>query len=318
MLFKLRSLSKLVCIAALGLFFLAADSAQTESAPPVPIWSGQGSIPKGHADRRVFLSPDEHSVIILWPNQDNTESKRLRLPLHNVIYPNVRVQIETHSGGFLYTYKLENREQSDDSITNFSVVIYPDPDIQLRAELWTPVKALSTVKERMGIPGAPPGRLALWLCPDAQSLLPGKATTFGLISEARPGFTTAATEHYPHLDLTDKWPEQILDELEPVLTPSWIDQYVITLGPRYGRDEAAAKIASDYITGIQELVHQTRLAGNSVFVREVLSGLQAIVGGTSSGPLVLRQKPESQLENEILRALHLSLHAAYSFQRRAQ
>lgn len=168
-------LSKLILTgAAAGLLIPTGAFAQAGSGPPVPIWPGQENLAKSYGDRKVFLSPDEHSVILLWPDENGTGSKPVKMPLHNAIHPDLHVQIENDSGIFVYHYDLENEKQSEDTITNFSVVVYPDPSTQLRAELATPVKAISTVKERVGIPGAPSGGLALWLFAENQPLLPAK------------------------------------------------------------------------------------------------------------------------------------------------
>jgi len=84
----------------------------------------------------VFLSPDEHSVVLLWPNQDGTGSKPVTMPLQNAIYPDLKVRIEKDSDVFRYTYDLENGKQSKDSITTFSIVVNPDPNMQVGAEFW--------------------------------------------------------------------------------------------------------------------------------------------------------------------------------------
>lgn len=280
---------------------------ETHSPPPIPIWSGKAPTTKSYGKRRVFLTPDEHSVILLWPAQNGSQSRVRQLPLHNEIDPSLRIEITQNSSAFVYTYALENGKQSKDSINTFSIVIYPDRNLQAGAELWRGGKSTAIVGKRIGIPDAPDGGLVLWSSPDAQPLLPGKVTKFTLTSEASPGFTTAATEHYPHLDLTDEWPEQILDELEPVLTPSWIDQHIITFGPRYRPDESPSHIAADYVTGIRQLIRKGRLEPNSSFVKEVIAGLEPISRG-SSVRFVVTMTPQSDLEKEMLNALQLSLH----------
>ncbi|MBV8864246.1 MAG: hypothetical protein JO210_02470 [Acidobacteriaceae bacterium] len=62
----------------------------------------------------MFLSPDEHSVILLWPNQNGTGSKPVKMPLHNVIQPDLRVRIDRASNAFVYSYHLENGKRSED------------------------------------------------------------------------------------------------------------------------------------------------------------------------------------------------------------
>jgi hypothetical protein len=149
-----------LCVAAL--FSLPATSfAQSCSTPPIPIWSGEWSVPAGYGNRKVFLSPDQHSLIILWPNPDGTETKR-RFNLHNEIDPDLRIHIEDTPSGFRYTYHLKNGMKSKDPLTDFKLVIYPDPQTQAVGESWEGGVAMSTVKERIGIPGAPPGKFAHW------------------------------------------------------------------------------------------------------------------------------------------------------------
>jgi hypothetical protein len=219
--------------------------------------------------------------------------------------------MEGSSGGFHYRYDLENGKQSKDPLMDFLVVVYPDPQIETSSAQWKGGPSLQTVKERVGIPGAPPGRLVDWMCClQEQPLAPGASTNFRLVSESRPGFTSASTEYFPHLELTDEWPEAILDQLEPVLDPKWIAYHFITLGPRYGPDDPATGIASDYLIGIQELIRIHRLELNSPFVKEVIANLDA-VASDSSAQIPITQKPRSELEAEILNALQLALHFDY-------
>lgn len=300
----------LLSIAAILLCIPAAECAQETPAPPIPIWNGEGSVPRGSGDRKVFLTPDEHSVIILWPNPDGTITRRL-FDLHNTVYPELHVQMEGGPGSFRYKYDLENGKQSKDTLVDFSVAVYPDRQIHTESALWKGGFEPPVMKERIGIPGAPPGMDGLWIGDENEALIPGTITHFTLITEASPGFTSAATEHFPHLDLTDKWPEEILNQLDPVLDPKWIEYHFITLGPRYGPDDPAPGIAADYLIGIQELIRIRRLVQDSLFVKEAITDLDAIASG-SSAHFTITQKPASELEAEILSALELSLHIAYS------
>ncbi len=304
------------CVAVI-LLFAAAVSAQSDSAPPIPIWTGDGSVPQGSGDRKVFLTPDLHSVIILWPNPDGTETKR-KFPLHNEIDPNLRVHIESDSGFFRYKYDLENGMQSKDSLRDFSVVIYPDPNAQLSSAEWTKGSVVSNAHERIGIPGAPSGVLADWTSKldNPPFLQPGAGTRFWITTSAEPGFTTAETEHFPHMEESDGWgndiPYEIMQELLPVVNDyGWSANHFITLGPRYGPDDPATRIASDYIVGIQELIRTHRLESDSPFVKEVIANLDAIASG-SSAQIPITKKPHSEMEAEILSALQLTLHFTYS------
>lgn len=307
---KLRSPNKLMCVRAVAQLFLATAGLAQTASTPAPIWSGEDAIPQQYGDRKVFLYPDEHSVILLWPNPDGTGSKPRRLPLHNVIFPELNVRIESDSALLVYRYELKNTKQSQDSITTFSIVIYPDPNLQAEGEVWRAMKSTAIVGKRVGIPEAPDGGLVLWSSPDTQPLLPNTSTQFKLRTQATPGFTTAATEHFPHLDTSDEWPQQILDELDPVLDPHWIDQHIITLGPRYAQDEPASRIASDYIVGIQELIRQRRIEPTSPLAQDMMSYLKNVSQGASPAPLTFSANPHSDLEAEILSALQLALHVS--------
>jgi hypothetical protein len=298
-------------LAAVLLCAQAAVVAQERPAPPIPTWSGEGSVPTGYGNRKVFLAPDQHSVIVLWPNADGTETRR-RFHLHNTIFPDLRVHMEGSSGSFRYRYDLANGKESKDSLRDFLVVVYQDPQMQTSAALWVGGFLPPTLKERVGIPGAPSGWLVSWTPRlEEQPLRPGTSTNFTLITEARPGFTSASTEHFPHLDLTDEWPEEILDQFGTVLEPKWIAYHFITLGPRYGRDEPEARIASDYLVGIQELIRIHRLEPTTPFVLQAIANLDAIASG-SSARFTFKQKPHSEMEAEILNGLQLSLHVTYN------
>lgn len=231
------------------------------------------------------------------------------MALHNAICPRLHVQIEKNADEFVYRYDLENGKQSKDSITTFSLVIYPDPATQIRAQPWSGGQSTAIVGEQIALPSAPPGGLVLLLCPEGQPLRSGEITKFEIHTQARPGFTTAATEHFPHLDLTDEWPQQILDELDPVLAPAWIDRHLITLGPRYAPDEPAPRIAADYISAIQELVRRGGLEQTSPFVNDALAGLDAVAKGGSTGSLVISAGPRTDTEAGIFNALALALNA---------
>jgi hypothetical protein len=300
-----------VFVTALLLFVSFSPRAQDRTTPPIPIWSGVGRVPAGYENQKVFLTPDEHSVIILWPNPNGTVTKR-RFPIHNEIDPSLHVQVENSNGGYRYEYNLENGLRSKDSLKGFSVVIFPDPDVQLSSTEWTKGIVASGPHERVGIPGSPSGVLAHWTynLNSPVFLQPGATTAFTIVSQARPGLTTAETEHFPHIEPSDGWPvlipDEIADQLNPVLQHSWIADHRITVGPRYSSDDSAVTIATDYLIGIHELIRIHRLESGSSFVKEVIANLDAIASG-SSAQIPITQKPHSELEAEILNALQLSL-----------
>jgi hypothetical protein len=305
-----------LCVAAALLGVPVTPFAQSSPTPPIPIWSGEGSVPPGSGNRKVFLSPDEHSVIILWPRPDGTVTKR-RFPIHNEIRPDLQVRMNRSDEGFRYRYDLENGKESKDSLRDFSLVIYPDPNVQLNSAEWTK-GSITPADQRPQFPGAPYGALAGWTSKrvDPPFLLPGASTSFSIATLAKPGFTVAETEHFPHIEVSDGWPygipDEVMDELMPVVIDyGWAADHFITLGPRYGPDDSAPRIASDYMVGIQELIRIHRLESDSPFVKEAIANLDAIASGSSSQILVT-QKPHSEMEAEILNALQLSLHVSYN------
>lgn len=298
-----------------GLLLLPKAMSQTEPLLPAPVWSGQGSVPQEYANRKVFLAPDLHNVIILWPNPDGTVTKR-RCPIHNEIRPELRVRMNRGDEGFRYRYDLENGKESKDSLRDFSLVLYPDPNVKLDSAEWTKGD-IASADRRPKFPGAPYGALAGWTSKrnDPPFLLPGASTNFSIATLAKPGFTVAETEHFPHMEVSDgcpnRIPDGVMDELMPVVIDyGWAADHFITLGPRYAPDTPAPRIASDYLAGLQELIQIHRLESDSPFVKEVIANLDAIASG-SSAQIPITQKPRSELEAEILNALELSLKFTY-------
>jgi hypothetical protein len=224
--------------------------------------------------------------------------------------------MERTEEGFQYKYDLENGKRSKDSLRDFSVVIYPDPNVQLNSAEWDK-GGVAPADERAEIPGAPYGALANWICKQDNPpfLEPGTGTSFSITTLARPGFTVAETEHFPHMEVSDGWPygipDEVMFELMPVVIDyGWASAHFATLGPRYGPNDPAAAIASDYLTGIRELIRIHRLEPDSPFVNEAIALLDTIASG-STAQFPLMQKPQNEFEAEILSALELSLQVSY-------
>ena len=80
--------------AAAALLLISADCLCQVKNTPAPIWSGEGNIPEVYRGRRVFLTPDEHNVIIVLPGQNGTDmTQLLRFRLRNAFYTDLHVEL---------------------------------------------------------------------------------------------------------------------------------------------------------------------------------------------------------------------------------
>ena len=164
--YKQLCLGRLALVgASMGLYFLPVGVNAQEEPTPAPIWSGEGGVPKQYGDRKVFLSPDQHTVILVFTGPEGTQSTRVqRYLLHNVIFPDVHLRVEESYGEFIYRYDLSNGKQSEDPITTFSVVVYPDPNLTVSAESWKGGKSIAIARKRVSVFPTPDWTFPAELC----------------------------------------------------------------------------------------------------------------------------------------------------------
>lgn len=284
---------------------LAAGAVRFASAfqAPAPTWPADGVIPDSEKNQFVFLSPDQHSVVVALPSSDPAAPRTTTtVAIHNRLDAQTSVEIKKAASSFVYRYTLSIAPDSVDTVNDFDVVVSADPNIEVMKNNWGGMIATVDIAKRIGLRYAPPGRFIAWLSPDSEPLHAGaKADFFVITSANRPGFTTAYIGRFPAVELPGEWREEVIDQLDPIADPAWVEKHIITFGPRYADSDSPQKMAQDYLAGIADLVRSHRLALSSRFVQEISAQLRAISAGSSSG-LDLRAAPGSPMEEELRQA----------------
>jgi hypothetical protein len=167
------------------------------------------------------------------------------------------------------------------------------------------MKGASVTANRVGLRHAGPGCFIVWASPDSKPLNPGFTTDpFVITSGNLPGFTSADIGRHPPFDVSPEWPEEVLNQLEPIFDPVWADRHVITFGPRYTADDSPQKIADGYLADITDLINDKRLDA-SAFLEEVIFKLKLIASGEEPRGLRFQEKPMTPLEQQLKQALTL-------------
>jgi hypothetical protein len=165
--------------------------------------------------------------------------------------------------------------------------------------------ALADVAKRVGLRYASMGRFIDWVSPDSEPLRPGsKADFFVITSSNRPGFTTAYVGQFPAFESSEEWGEEIIDQLDRIADLAWVEQHIITFGPRYNESDSPQRIAADYLAGIADLTRAQRINANSPFVQELSSKLRKIATGPPYD-LTVHAEPASPLEEQLRQAVTL-------------
>jgi hypothetical protein len=130
------------------------------------------------------------------------------------------------------------------------------------------------------------------MSPDSEPLRPGSsADFFAVTSSNRPGFTTAYVGQFPAFESSEEWGEEIIDQLDRIADLAWVEQHIITFGPRY-------------LAGIADLTRAQRINANSPFVQELSSKLRKIATGPPYD-LTVHAEPASPLEEQLRQAVTL-------------
>ncbi len=290
---------------ALSAVSMAACTPALEKA--TVIWPADGNVPASLNKQYVFLTADRRTAIIRFPpHKDGSPNEEiLRIPIHNQFQVHVGTLIQQESEGLLYQYSLANSRKSEDMITDFSVVATPDEALRYGGLLWHGSRMPTANTKRFGLPDGPPGWLVLWVArEEVNGLKPGEKTKCVIRSVNKPGLTSAAFGNYSAFTALEEWPDEVFDQLGPVVDPSCIDTNFITIGPKYKPEETAEAIAADYLQDMPSLMKQKSVDAHSPFMEEVIEVLTRIKAGQAHN-VDFHNKPTTQFEGELQRALEL-------------
>jgi hypothetical protein len=147
--------------------------------------------------------------------------------------------------------------------------------------------------------------VVLWVASDeSKALKPGEHTKFVIRSVNKPGLTSADLHNYSAFTASWEWPNEVLDQLDPIVDPSCIDNNFITIGPRYKPQEPPEAMAASYLQDIPSLVNQKSVDARSPFIAEAMELLARIKAGQAH-TVDFHSKPTTQFEGELQRALEL-------------
>ena len=142
-------------------------------------------------------------------------------------------------------------------------------------------------------------------------LAQGKALEpFGFTTEARPGIIRAYVVGRPSLiAVRTSWGEELGGQLWAFNFPEVNSLSISTIGPKFSPDADKRLIASDFLSGLEELIRTGELAGKSLFIQKVLRHLETVAesDGSAVDGASWPSDTETDFQAEILMALRLSL-----------
>jgi hypothetical protein len=292
------------------------------AAPPVPLWPSDNRPPNDLQGKFVFLDQGTSTIVMVIPGslrgQPDVATEIIRVPFKNQFDPQVSVSLgSAEPDRYRYAYSLANGKTAKDPVKDWSIVAScGDPRSSLDA---LPIGWHCT---RIDNPFAKARQLALpyLLAPphlpepgcavacflDGQQPPDSMGARLTVVSGLKPGFTTASAGNYPPYQVSQEWPEAVLEQVAKLDAAGWSNKHTVTLGPRFGADFSASNIVADFLQGLSELVRTGRLANDSNFLRQLRTALAqaAQTGGLDPAQIA---RPSTDLEREIAEAVKLSL-----------
>ena len=175
-------------------------------------------------------------------------------------------------GSYRYLYALRNGPSSRQSIDIFSIV-GPGPDSEIRVEhpFWGKVRAKGSKAKQAALPpGTPDGEYINWASGGKAVPPGGTATDFVIVSNYRPGFTTAYAQGGRYLSFNAGGPPpEVARQLAPLMKLEVNNRTTLTLGPRFAPEAPRSLVAADYRLVMQQLL-KTAAVSESDFFRIVI------------------------------------------------
>jgi hypothetical protein len=284
--------------------------------PIPPLWPGAGRITPELEHQYVFLDhAGEEIVIRVSPDTDYVKSGKpsiIRYDLHKHFRPTVRAQVTNLSTGkYAYEYVLANGSSSLERIHTWRVVIPSDGSDATQVvspNAWGGAASTApAVFRNVEMPDQPMGRVAVWVRRDtAGNIGAGESRGgFHLESVCRPGFTTALVGSGESAYFDQELPQEVFEQLK-FYDAAWQYVPILGFGPMFCPGVSRQQMIRNMISGITRATETNRLSSNSEFAREALAQLNTLASDDAATP-VLVHAPSSEFEEEISRALQLSL-----------
>ena len=316
--------------------------------PPVPAYPDNGEISEELRLRLVFLDVETGELVLSFPPgpdfekldpETAMENGRIkdRAPLRIATCPSLSVAIypsgDPQSRGHVYHYRLHNRRQARQSI---GWMVLPIPLTQETLPVrdlvapygwhvphWDGPKEGEFLQRRLGAMTFSWGdayrermrramirRRVRWFGVLSE-IEPGNTLdTFMLTTEARPGIVRAYIQAGSDSDSHRmNWTEAIGEQLQPFHYIENNSLSIATIGPQYLPNMDRRRIASSFVNRLEDLIRNGEVSGESMFIQEVVQGLEAVVEGDGGAvdPAFWPAETATDFEAEVLMAIRLSL-----------
>lgn len=292
------------------------------AAPPVPLWPSDNRPPSDLQGNFVFLDQGANTIVVVIPGslrgQPDGAPEIVRVLFNNRFDPEVLVSVgKAEPDRYRYAYSLANGRSAKDPVKGWSIAAScgdPRSSIEAPPIGWhcTRIDDRFARVRQLALPYllAPPylsePGCAVVCFLDGQQPPSSTIAQLTVVSGLKPGFTTASAENYPPYQVSQDWPEAVLEQVARLGGPAWSSKYTVAIGPRFGADFSASNIAADFLQGLAELVRTGRLANDSAFLRQLRAAL-AQAAQTGRVDTTQIASPSTDLEREIAEAVRLSL-----------
>lgn len=246
------------------------------------------------------------------------------IELLNLGQPSVTWEVESQPGDhpYRFSYSISNGANARRAIWSWALVVPAEDDSTvLKHPLWRPTSPASLatnapIAPQGAFPGGPElrrsaslGKFARWTTSmEEHPIRPGQSMTqFVVASAFRPGWTTAYASAGKGIELPFEMPAEIYQELAVLQRPENEQSAVLTIGPKFGPGTSIQWIAADWHLGVQKLIVNGALSGESPYVRELLFALEQAATGELQAPPAIRVKPAAGIEEKVHRAIALAL-----------
>jgi hypothetical protein len=294
----------------------AQPSAPLYTSPPV--WPGEPALASQPPDRYVFVSPDHDVIIVRVPAdwaRSHGKPQVIRYEIHNRLRPSVLVRMSAGSPrGYEYNYTIRNAGDAQDVIQNWSVIIpagrsgREEPQIS-GSDQWNGGHSYPPIMRQVEMPDQPLGRVVVWVQDETDRMLTAGASQAGfrIESPCRPGFTTALFDSgmFPNID--QELPDEVFRQLAFYNDPTWRSVPALTFGPMFCGETPQREIVRNMTSGIKRSIETGLVKSTSQFAREALEQLNSIRQNEGGVMPVLSLPPSGGFEEEIFKALQLSL-----------
>jgi hypothetical protein len=311
---------------------LAQQAGISVGLSPVPIWPATGVIPQPFKDHYVFFDPSNNQMVFAYPPnlgqasyaQDPMPRQVERVSLESPIIASLSVTTQKQGLDFNYHYRISNSARAKEAIVHVNIAtssLNVNDDLAA-PENWNSVVHASQVKPILvpSMKNSMDMNLNLnWHAQGTAGIEPGRTLDgFNISTDLKPGFVWAYVDGEAPLTLSKRLPQVVLKQATPLLQSMRTKKNILTVGPRFTDETPMLKMVENFHSGIQHLIREGKINGNSPAVSEALRVLEnyseeaarqnfPVEEWGESTPLVFNEVTQQGLETNILNAMKLSL-----------